>query len=101
MAKTSKIARNEQRKALVAKFAAKRAAIKETLRKPETSQAERQLARQQLQSLPVNANPIRIRRRCTVTGRPRAVYAKFGLSRLALRDLALKGELPGVVKASW
>lgn len=101
MAKTSKIVRNDQRKALVAKFAAKRAALKETLRKPETSPAERQLARQQLQSLPVNSAACRIRNRCTVTGRPRGFYSKFGLSRLALRDLALKGELPGVVKASW
>ncbi len=101
MAKTSKIVRNEQRKALVAKFAAKRAALKETLRKPETPPAERQLARQQLQSLPVNSAACRIRNRCEVTGRPRGFYSKFGLSRLALRDLALKGELPGVVKASW
>lgn len=101
MAKTSKIVRNEQRKALSAKFAAKRAALKETLRKPETPPAERQLARQQLQKLPANANPIRIRNRCVVTGRPRGFYGKFGLSRLALRELALKGELPGVVKASW
>jgi len=101
VAKTSKIVRNEQRKALSAKFAAKRAALKETLRKPETAPAERQLARQQLQKLPANANPIRIRNRCAVTGRPRGFYSKFGLSRLALRELALKGELPGVVKASW
>lgn len=101
MAKTSKIVRNEQRKALSAKFAAKRNALKETLRKPETSPADRQLARQQLQSLPANSNPNRIRNRCVVTGRARGYYGKFGLSRLMLRDLALKGELPGVVKASW
>jgi len=101
VAKTSKIVRNDQRKALVAKFAAKRAALKETLRKPETSAADRQLARQQLQKLPANSNPCRIRNRCAVTGRPRGFYSRFGLSRLSLRDLALKGELPGVVKASW
>ena len=101
MAKTSKIVRNEQRKALVAKFAAKRAALKETIRRPDTAPAERQLARQQLAALPVNSNPIRVRSRCAVTGRARGVYGKFGLSRLALRELALKGELPGVVKASW
>lgn len=101
MAKTSKIVRNEQRKALVAKFAAKRAALKETLRKPETPAAEKLLARQQLQKLPANSNPCRIRNRCVMTGRPRGYYSKFGLSRLSLRDLALKGELPGVVKASW
>lgn len=101
MAKTSKIVRNNQRKALVAKFAAKRAALKEILRKPETPSAERQVARAQLQSLSPNSSAIRIRNRCEVTGRPRAFNRKFGLSRLALRELALKGELPGVVKASW
>jgi len=101
VAKTSKIVRNDQRKALVAKFAVKRAALKEILRKRETPPAERLLARQQLQSLPANSCACRIRNRCAVTGRPRAYYSKFGLSRLALRDLALKGELPGVVKASW
>jgi small subunit ribosomal protein S14 len=101
VAKTSKIVRNNQRKALVAKFAAKRAALKEILRKPETPSAERQVARAQLQSLSPNSSAIRIRNRCEVTGRPRAFNRKFGLSRLALRELALKGELPGVVKASW
>ena len=101
MAKTSKIVRNNQPKALVAKFAAKRAALKEILRNPETPSAERQVARAQLQSLSPNSSAIRIRNRCEVTGRPRAFNRKFGLSRLALRELALKGELPGVVKASW
>ena len=91
MAKTSKIVRNNQRKALVAKFAAKRAALKEILRKPETPSAERQVARAQLQSLSPNSSAIRIRNRCEVTGRPRAFNRKFGLSRLALRELALKG----------
>lgn len=101
MAKTSKIVRNEQRKEMSAKFAAKRKALKETLRKPETSPADRRIARAKLQSLPANSNPNRIRNRCVVTGRARGYYSKFGLSRLALRELALKGELPGVVKASW
>jgi small subunit ribosomal protein S14 len=101
VAKTSKIVRNEQRRELVAKYAAKRAALKETLRKPETSPADRKAARAALQSLPANSNPVRIRNRCAVTGRPRGYYSKFGLSRLSLRDLALKGELPGVVKSSW
>lgn len=101
VAKTSKIKKNEQRKALVAKFAAKRAALKETLRKPETPSAERKAARVKLQTLPRDANPVRIRNRCSQTGRPRGFYSKFGLSRLALRELALRGELPGVTKASW
>jgi len=101
VAKTSKIEKNEQRKRIVAKFAAKRAALKETLRKPETATADRQLARIALQSLPRDASPSRIRNRCSQTGRPRGYYSKFGLSRLALRELALRGELPGVTKASW
>lgn len=101
MAKTSKIVKNEQRKALVQKFQAKRKALKATLQKPETPAAERLLARQALQSLPRDASPSRIRNRCSQTGRPRGFYGKFGLSRLALRELALRGELPGVIKASW
>lgn len=101
MAKTSKIVKNEQRKALVQKYAAKRKALKATLQKPDLAPAEKLLARQALQSLPRDANPIRIRNRCSQTGRPRAYNSKFGLSRLALRELALRGELPGVTKASW
>jgi small subunit ribosomal protein S14 len=101
VAKTSKINKNEQRKATVAKFAVKRAALKETLRKLDTPSAERMLARQQLQALPRDASPCRIRNRCGLTGRARGYYGKFGLSRLSLRDLASRGDLPGVVKASW
>ncbi|MFO0744593.1 MAG: 30S ribosomal protein S14 [Myxococcota bacterium] len=101
MAKTSKIVKNEQRKALVQKFAAKRAALKATLRKTDLTPAEKLLARQALQSLPRDASPSRIRNRCSQTGRARGYYGKFGLSRLALRELALRGELPGVIKASW
>ncbi len=101
MAKTSKIVRNKQRKALVAKFATKRAELKETLRKPTTSDADKAEARKALQSIPLNALPGRIRNRCELTGRSRAYYRKFGLCRIALRDLASSGELPGVTKASW
>lgn len=101
MAKTSKIQRNKQRQALVAKYATKRAELKEALRKPTTSDADRVLARKALQSIPVNALPCRIRNRCELTGRARGYYRKFGLSRIALRDLASTGELPGVTKASW
>ncbi len=101
MAKTSKIERNKQRQKLVAKYAAKRAELKEILRKPSVSDAEKVLARKALQSIPVNALPVRIRNRCELTGRPRAYYRKFGLCRVALRDLASTGELPGVTKASW
>jgi small subunit ribosomal protein S14 len=101
VAKTSKIVRNKQRKALVSKFAAKRAELKEALRKPTTSDAEKVLARKALQSIPLNALPGRIRNRCELTGRSRGYYRKFGLCRIALRDLASTGELPGVTKASW
>ncbi len=101
MAKKSKIAKNEQRKALVAKYAEKRAALKEVIRDPKTAPADQQLAIAALAKLPRNSNPTRIRNRCNLTGRPRAYYRKFGLSRIALRELALRGELPGVTKASW
>ncbi|HAN30933.1 MAG TPA: 30S ribosomal protein S14 [Myxococcales bacterium] len=101
MAKKSKIAKNEQRKALVAKYAEKRAALKEQLRDPKVSFADKQEARNALQKLPRDSNPIRVRNRCIVSGRPRGYYRKFGLSRIALRELALRGELPGVTKASW
>jgi small subunit ribosomal protein S14 len=101
VAKTSKIQRNKQREALVKKFAAKRAELKEILRKPTTNDADRAIARKALQSIPVNALPVRVRNRCELTGRSRAYYRKFGLCRIALRDLASTGELPGVTKASW
>lgn len=101
MAKKSKIVHNERRKKLVAKYASKRAELKAIIKNPRTSEAERQLARFSLGKLPRNAHPNRVRNRCAVTGRPRAYYRKFGLSRIALRELALRGELPGVTKASW
>ncbi len=101
MAKKSMIAKNEQRKALVAKFAEKRAALKATLADPKTSAADHDLAMRAMAKIPRNAMPTRIRNRCVVTGRPRGYYRKFGLSRIALRELALRGELPGVTKSSW
>jgi len=101
MAKKSMIAKNEQRKKTVAKYAAKRHALKAIIKDAKASPEERQEAFIRLQKLPRNANPNRIRNRCFLTGRPRAYYRKFGLSRIALRELALRGELPGVTKASW
>ncbi len=101
MAKTSKIAKNEQRKALVAKYAEKRAKLKAIIRDPKVPFADKQLAMSALAKLPRNSNPGRVRNRCVLTGRPRGYYRKFGLSRIALRELALRGELPGVTKASW
>ena len=101
MAKKSKINRNEQRKQTVAKYAERRKALKATIKSPATSPADRDLAYKALRKLPRDASPIRVRNRCAVTGRPRGYYRKFGLSRIALRELALSGELPGVTKASW
>lgn len=101
MAKTGKVNHNEYRKKLAAKYAPKRAALKRIINDQKMPEAERILARQALEKLPLNSNPNRIRNRCAATGRPRGFYRKFGLSRIALRELALRGELPGVTKASW
>jgi len=101
MAKKSRIEKNNRRKRTVAKYAKLRAELKETIRKPSTNQEEREVAQMKLRSLPRNANPVRVRNRCELTGRSRGYYRKFGLGRMALRERALKGELPGVTKASW
>ena len=101
MAKTSKIVRNEQRKEMVAKYAAKRAEYKEIIRNPKSSYEEVEEAKVKLQSLPKNSCPTRVRNRCELSGRCRGYYRKFGLSRLWLREKAQAGELPGVTKASW
>ena len=101
MAKKSKINRNEHRKQVVAKYATRRAELKATIKSQSTPPAERELAMQALRKLPRDSSPTRVRNRCAVTGRPRAFYRKFGISRIALRELAHRGELPGVTKASW
>ena len=101
MAKLALINRNEKRKKLVAKFAKKRDALQAIIDDPKASDETRYEARLKIQALPRNANPTRIRNRCALTGRPRGVYRKFKLSRVGLRDLASRGQLPGVVKASW
>ena len=101
MAKTSKIVRNEQRKKMVVKHAAKRATLKAIINNPNSSIEEVDNAVMQLQKLPRDASPIRVRNRCSQTGRPRAYLRKFGMSRIGLRELALKGQIPGVVKSSW
>lgn len=101
MAKTSKIARNQQRMDCVKKYAAKRAELKAVINSGKTSDEDKDEARRKLSALPRNSSPIRIRNRCLLTGRPRAFYRKFGLCRLELRKKALSGELPGVTKASW
>ncbi|WP_431957339.1 30S ribosomal protein S14 [Nocardia lijiangensis] len=101
MAKKSKIARNEQRKAVVARYAAGRAELKELIRRPATSDADRAAAQAALQRLPRDASPVRLRNRDAADGRPRGHLRKFGLSRVRVREMAHRGELPGVHKSSW
>ncbi len=101
MAKKSKIAKNEQRKAIVARNAEKRAALKKALVSPTSTDEEREAARLGLQKLPRNASPVRVRNRDVIDGRPRGHLAKFGISRVRFRDMAHRGELPGVTKSSW
>ena len=101
MAKQSMKAREEKRTKLVAKFAEKRANLKAIIHNPLSSDEERWDAQMNLQKLPRDASPVRQRRRCQITGRPHGVYRKFGLSRIMLREHALKGEVPGLKKASW
>ncbi|MBF6437012.1 30S ribosomal protein S14 [Nocardia cyriacigeorgica] len=101
MAKKSKIARNEQRKQIVARYAARRAELKELIRNPATADADRAAAQSALQRLPRDASPVRLRNRDAADGRPRGHLRKFGLSRVRVRELAHRGELPGVHKSSW
>jgi small subunit ribosomal protein S14 len=101
MAKTSKVEREKQRAATVKKFAAKRAALKEKLRNPKTSADDKAVAQAQFQALPRDASPSRMRNRCQITGRSRGVYRKFGLGRTKLREAAMRGDIPGLSKASW
>ena len=101
MAKTCMIEREKRRARIVKKYAAKRAQLKELIRNPKTSPEERAAAQAKLQALPRDASPIRLRRRCQITGRPRGVYRKFGLSRAKIREVASRGEIPGLGKASW
>ena len=101
MAKKSIIARELKRTKTVRKYAAKRAELKAIIKSPDTSVEERMDAAARLQKLPRDASPVRQQRRCRETGRPHAVYRKFGLCRNKLREHAMKGEVPGLVKSSW
>ena len=101
VAKLSLMEREKKRAQLVAKFAKKYAELKTTSNDAKLSDEERYAARLELQRLPRNANPTRQRNRCGITGRPRGNFRKFGLSRNKIRELAFKGDIPGVVKASW
>jgi small subunit ribosomal protein S14 len=101
MATTGKVAQNERRKKLVEKHRKQREELKAIIANPKVPDEQRDDAGRKLRSLPRNSSAVRIRNRCVLSGRPRAYYRKFGLSRIALRDLALQGYLPGVTKASW
>lgn len=101
MAKISKVVKNEKRKKTVAQYAERRAALKKIINNPESTPEEVDAAQLKLQKLPRNASPVRVRNRCSQTGRPRGYLRKFGISRVALRELALEGQIPGVVKSSW
>ncbi|GAB3630062.1 30S ribosomal protein S14 [Pandoraea terrae] len=101
MAKLALIEREKKRARLAEKFAAKRAALKATIEDTSKSEEERYEARLALQQLPRNANPTRQRNRCDLTGRPRGTFRKFGLARSKIREIAFRGEIPGVTKASW
>ena len=101
MAKLSSINKNERRKKLVAKYAAKYVALKAQADDESLDETERLIARLKMAELPRNADPTRVRNRCATTGRPRCYYRKFGLFRVEMRDLANKGMIPGVTKSSW
>jgi len=101
MAKLALINRDKKRRATVKKYAAKRAELLGAAGNEKLSDEERYEARLKLQKLPRDASPVRLRNRCQLTGRPRGVYSKFGLGRSKLREIAMRGEVPGMVKASW
>ena len=101
MAKKSMIARENKRLKMVEKFSKKRFELKSIINDISKSEEEKDIAMKKLQKLPRDASPVRLQRRCQITGRPHAVYRKFGLPRNKLRELAMKGDVPGLVKASW
>lgn len=101
MAKKSMIMRERKRMATVKRYAARRAEYKRIVRDPESTDDEREQAQLRLQALPRNASPVRLRNRCAISGRPKGFYRKFGLGRNMLREAAMRGEIPGLSKASW
>jgi len=101
MAKTALVNREKKRRATVKKFAARRAELVAIINNSRASDEERTEAREKFQRLPRNSSPVRLRNRCSLTGRPRGVFSKFGLGRSKLREIAMRGEIPGVTKASW
>ena len=101
MAKAAVINREQKRRDIVKKYSIKRAELLATISNAKLSDEDRYVARQKLQALPRNASPVRLRNRCSLTGRPRGVFSKFGLGRIKLREFVMRGEVPGVIKASW
>ncbi|HWH49357.1 MAG TPA: 30S ribosomal protein S14 [Burkholderiales bacterium] len=101
MAKTALVNREKKRRATVKKFAARRAELLAIINNSKASDEDRTEARDKFQRLPRNSSPVRLRNRCSLTGRPRGVFSKFGLGRSKLREIAMRGEIPGVTKASW
>ncbi len=101
MAKTSMVEREKRRAQIVKKYAGKRAKLKEAIRDPQSSPEDRAAAQVSLQKMPRDASPTRHRNRCAITGRSRGVYRKFGLSRVKIREATMRGDMPGLAKASW
>jgi small subunit ribosomal protein S14 len=101
MAKISKVVKNERRREMAARYADRRRALKKVISSPASTPEQVDEAVMKLQKMPRDASPIRVRNRCSQSGRSRGYLRKFGLSRIALRDLALQGQIPGVVKSSW
>lgn len=101
MAKKSMIAREAKRNAIVKRYAAKRAEYRRVIRDPGSTDEQKQVAQAKLQGLPRDASPVRLRNRCAISGRPHGYYRKFGLSRNKLREATMRGEIPGLSKASW
>ena len=101
MAKKSMVERQAKRERIVRKYAAKRAEYRRVIRDPQATDDEKQTAQERLQALPRDASPVRLRNRCAISGRPHGYYRKFGLARNKLREAAMRGEIPGLSKASW
>jgi small subunit ribosomal protein S14 len=101
MAKTAVINRDQKRRLIVKKYSKRRAELLAMIANPKFSDEDRRAARRKLEELPRDSSPTRLRNRCKLTGRPRGVFRKFGLGRNKLREIAMRGEIPGVVKASW
>ena len=101
MAKLAVINRQAKREAMVKKYAEKRKQLLAIIQDPKATDDARDEARSKLQALPRDASPVRLRNRCAITGRPRGTFRKFGLGRNKIREIAMRGEIPGVVKASW